>query len=163
MVRSTARAIVSVSHFMAWASSAIVVGISGYYIAHAPHTYRLIYYIVISALMLAFWLPSYVLPLMGSYRAWYLPLNFIWSYLWLAAFVFAAQDYNRGNCFRNSPDGYGCNLKYALEAFIFLAFFFTMAATAADVFNIHGDRDEDTTRHMEKDMNRHSDATGMTA
>lgn len=79
---------------------------------------------------------------------------------WLTAFIFAAQDYNRADCRLNAPYGRGCSLKFALEAFIFLAFFFTMAALAADVFNFRDDTDDTT--HMEKNV-RHSDATGGTA
>lgn len=160
MVRTAAKAIVSVSHFLAWASSAIVVGISGYYLARYPHDMRQIFYMIVGASMLAFWLPSYILPFLKSYRGWYLPMNFIWSYLWLTAFIFAAEAYNRHDCRAWSPFGGRCSLKYALEAFIFLAFFFTIAALAGDVFNIKPE--EDNTRTMEKDI-RHSNATGDNA
>lgn len=47
MLRTAAKAIVSVSQFMAWASSAIVVGISGYYLARYPHDMRQIFYMIV--------------------------------------------------------------------------------------------------------------------
>lgn len=44
------------------------------------------------------------------------------SYLWLTSFIFAAQDYNFGNCANIEPPEAGqCSVKYTLEAFAFLA------------------------------------------
>jgi len=110
--------------------------------------------------MLALWLPSFILPFLKSYRAWYFPLNWAWSYLWLTAFIFARQDYRRGNCFFNSPFGGSCSLKRSLSAFIFLAFFFTLVAAVVDLVNIKYP-EEDTHHHIEKEV-RHSDVTGTT-
>jgi hypothetical protein len=59
--------------------------------------------------------------LLRDYRYYYGPLNLIFSYLWLTAFVFAAQDYNRFPCQNNSPFGGSCTLKKTNEAFIFIA------------------------------------------
>jgi hypothetical protein len=44
------------------------------------------------------------------------------SYLWLTAFIFAAQDYEYGSCALNSPAFMNnCSLKRTLEAFAFIA------------------------------------------
>ncbi|OAL43931.1 hypothetical protein IQ07DRAFT_592729 [Pyrenochaeta sp. DS3sAY3a] len=118
----------------AWISSAIVVGITGYFLNEYPHDQHLIFEIVISALVLGFWLPSFVLPVLSSYKFYYAPLNFVFSYLWLTAFVFSAQDYNESDCKLNAPFGGSCSLKLANEAFIFLAFFFTLVAFLVDAY-----------------------------
>jgi hypothetical protein len=85
-------------------------------------------------LVLGFWLPSFVLPFFGTYKFYYAPLNFIFSYLWLTAFIFAAQDYNEASCWGNAPTGGKCSLKLANESFIFLAFFFSLVAFLIDAF-----------------------------
>ena len=69
------------------------------------------------------YLPAMLLPLMGKYKGYGAPLAWIFSYLWLTAFIFAAQDYNFDNCEFNSPGPFvnKCSLKKTLEAFAFLA------------------------------------------
>jgi hypothetical protein len=129
-----AKIALSASHFMTWISSAIVVGITGYFLNNYAHDQHLIFEMVISALVLGFWLPSFVLPFM-KYKFYYMPLNFVFSYLWLTAFVFAAQDYNEASCWANAPSVGHCTLKLTNEAFIFLAFFFTLTAFLVDVFS----------------------------
>lgn len=42
---------------------------------------------------------------------------------WLTAFIFAAQDYNRHDCYLNAPPGLSCSKKKANEAFIFLTLY----------------------------------------
>jgi hypothetical protein len=60
---------------------------------------------------------------MRSYKGYLAPLNWIFSYLWLTAFIFAAQDYANGRChWGNSPMLVDkCGLKRTLAAFAFLA------------------------------------------
>jgi hypothetical protein len=105
-----------------------------------------------SALVLGFWLPSFVAPLLSSYKSWYLPLNFIFSYLWLTAFIFSAQDYNEGSCWANAPSVGHCSLKLANEAFLFLGFFFTLVAFIVDVLAWKARAAAATTPVVEKDM-----------
>jgi hypothetical protein len=70
------------------------------------------------------YLPALILPFVGRYKGYLAPLAWIFSYLWLTAFIFAAQDYNWHNCALNSPGGVGkCGLKKTLEAFAFLALY----------------------------------------
>jgi len=128
----TARILLAGSHFLTWVSSVIVVGITGYFLKNYAHDEHLIYEIVITALVLFFWLPSFVAPFTNTYRQWYLPLNFIFSYLWLTAFIFSAQDYNKGSCNANAPSSGHCSLKLTNEAFLFLGFFFTLVALVID-------------------------------
>ncbi|KAH7119099.1 hypothetical protein B0J11DRAFT_536033 [Dendryphion nanum] len=127
------KVLLSGSHLLAWLSSAIVTGITAYFLNNYAHDLHLIYEICISAIFLAFWIPSFVLPFFGTYRAYYLPLNFVFSYLWLTSFIFSAQDYNTSSCWANSPATGHCTLKLTNEAFIFLAFFFTLVAFIVDI------------------------------
>ncbi|KAF2029959.1 hypothetical protein EK21DRAFT_66733 [Setomelanomma holmii] len=106
---------------LVWISSIIVVGITGYFLKKYSHDQHLIFEMCISAIVLGLWLPSFVLPVFESYKFYYAIPNFIFSYLWLTAFVFAAQDYNESQCELNAPFGGSCNLKLTSEAFIFLA------------------------------------------
>jgi hypothetical protein len=119
---------------LTWISSAIVVGITGYFLNEYPHDQHLIFEMCISAIVLGLWIPSFVLPVFSSYKFYYAPLNFIFSYLWLTAFVFSAQDYNESQCELNAPFGGSCNLKLTSEAFIFLAFFFTLSSFIVDAY-----------------------------
>ncbi|KAF2179473.1 hypothetical protein K469DRAFT_716268 [Zopfia rhizophila CBS 207.26] len=129
---ASSRTLLSISHFMAWASSAIVTGITSYFLNNFRHGQHLIFEEVIAVLTLAFWLPSFALPFYGTYKNVYFPLNFIFSYLWLTSFIFAAQDYNWKSCDAMSPAGGRCTLKLTNEAFIFLAFFFILVATIVE-------------------------------
>ncbi|CAO2652292.1 Nn.00g005750.m01.CDS01 [Neocucurbitaria sp. VM-36] len=129
-----ARIAVAGCNALTWISSAIVVGITGYFLNKYPHDQHLIFEMVISALVLGFWLPSFVLPMFSTYKFYYAPLNFVFSYLWLTAFVFSAQDYNESECKLNAPFGGSCSLKLTSESFIFLAFFFTLVASVVDAF-----------------------------
>lgn len=76
-----AKLLVGASHLLTWISSVIVVGITGYFLNNYAHDQHLIYEIVIAALVLSFWLPSFIFPFLGTYKQYYLPLNFIFSYL----------------------------------------------------------------------------------
>ncbi|KAF2244842.1 hypothetical protein BU26DRAFT_434127 [Trematosphaeria pertusa] len=116
------KAIVAGCNLITWLSSAVVVGITGHFLDDFTHDQHLIFEMVIAALVLAFWLPSFVLPFWSGYKQYYSAPNFVFSYLWLTAFIFAAQDYNEANCKWNAPTtGGDCSKKLTNEAFIFLA------------------------------------------
>jgi hypothetical protein len=62
------------------------------------------------------------LVLVKSYKGYLFPLHLIFSYLWLTAFIFAAQDYEYNQCRFHSPVWLGgCSLKRTLQAFAFIA------------------------------------------
>ncbi|KAJ4375767.1 hypothetical protein N0V83_001043 [Neocucurbitaria cava] len=128
---------VAACNALTWISSAIVVGITSHFINDYPHDQHLIYELVISAIVLGLWLPSFILPIVTRYKFYYGPLNFVFSYLWLTAFIFAAQDYNESQCQLNAPFGGSCSLKLTNEAFIFIAFFFSLVASLIDAYAYH--------------------------
>jgi hypothetical protein len=112
------------NHFLHWASAIIVMSIAAYFISKYHKNQHLIYWVTIAAIDAFLYLPAMILPAIKSYKGYLAPLPWIYSYLWLTAFIFAAQDYNWRNCNLHSPGGVGkCGLKKTLEAFAFLAFF----------------------------------------
>ena len=62
-------------------------------------------------------------PALNKYKGHAAPLHWIMSYLWLTAFIFAAQDYSGGRAPFNSPNGFTGHsaIKKTLAAFAFLA------------------------------------------
>jgi len=111
------------NHWLHWISSLIVLGISGYFIHNYNHSTHLVYWVVIAAIDVIVYLPALFLPVIPSYKGYLALAAWLFSYLWLTAFIFSAQDYNFNGCAR-SPFGVNkCSLKRTLEAFAFLAFF----------------------------------------
>jgi hypothetical protein len=79
--------------------------------------------IVQAAVDALLYIPSLFLPAIKSYKGYLAPMAWIFSYLWLTAFIFAAQDYNYG-CSAQSPARVDkCSLKKTLEAFAFIALY----------------------------------------
>lgn len=62
------------------------------------------------------------LPLLKSYKGYLMPLNLVFSYLWLTSFIFAVQDWGQnGRCRYVGPGRGHCGLKKTVAAFSFLA------------------------------------------
>ncbi|KAI0844593.1 hypothetical protein F5Y00DRAFT_248346 [Daldinia vernicosa] len=103
-----------ISNALIWISAVIVMGIISYFISLNPNYVpgRIIYEEVISVLTVAFFLVSFIL---GSYPGSILIFNVIFSYLWLVAVVFTAEDWS---------SDYAGELAHTVEAFSFIAFFF---------------------------------------
>jgi len=113
------------NHALHWISSVIVLSISAYFIHKFTHNTHLRYWVSIAAIDTLLYIPALLLPAILSYKGYLAPLAWIFSYLWLTAFIFASQDYNyNGGPFANSPAGVDKpKLKKTLEAFTFIAFF----------------------------------------
>jgi len=125
------RPLILANHALHWISSIIVMSIAAYFIAHYRHNTHLRYWISVAAIDAFLYLPALALPLIKSYKGYLAPLAWVFSYLWLTAFIFAAQDYNFDNCALNSPGPFvnKCSLKKTLEAFAFIAFFTNLVGT----------------------------------
>jgi len=69
------------------------------------------------------------------YKGYFLVVALTFSHLWLVYFVFLAIDYNGDNGCNAGPPAFEstCTRKYALEAFVFATFFFTVLAIPLDV------------------------------
>jgi len=122
------------NHVLHWISSIIVLGISAYFIHKYTHNTHLRYWISIAAIDTLLYLPALALPVMKNYKGYLAPLALIFSYLWLTAFIFAAQDYNyNGGPLMNSPTLVNKPaLKKTLEAFAFIAFITSLIGFALE-------------------------------
>lgn len=98
----------------------------------------MIYPLVIAVLTTAFFIPAMIVSAMKRNRGYMLPLDIVFSYLWLAAFIFLAQHIGQENCrwffFGVSS---ACTRKRTAEAFSFQAFFFTLCAMCLEIFNFY--------------------------
>lgn len=107
-----------------WVSSVIAMGLYAYFV-HKQHSTHTIYNLVISVLSVVFFLPAFLSPFRSTLLSkWVVLIDMVFSYLWLTAFVFAAQSYNYN--ILNAPVNVSSSKKHAAEAFTFLAFFFTV-------------------------------------
>ncbi|KAI9372329.1 membrane-associating domain-containing protein [Aspergillus egyptiacus] len=149
--QTVARPLMLIIRFLQWASAVIVMGITSYFINRGPRGQHLIYQEVISVLSVVFFLPAFISPFMPNILSRFVFLiDVVFSYLWLTAFIFAAQDYNWQNCYFNSPPGMGCSRKKANEAFIFLAFIFTFFGMLMELYSLWSYRREHATPAVEK-------------
>ncbi|KAF2627654.1 hypothetical protein BU25DRAFT_300855, partial [Macroventuria anomochaeta] len=125
------RPLLAANHALHTISSLIVLGISAYFINKYTHNTHLVYWVALAAIDVLLYIPALALPALNSYKGYLAPLAWILSYLWLTAFIFAAQDYEyNGGCTVNSPRFVNkCNLKRTLEAFAFIAFFTSLVGT----------------------------------
>ncbi|KAF2033058.1 hypothetical protein EK21DRAFT_86498 [Setomelanomma holmii] len=127
------RPLIMANHALHFVSSLIVMSIAAYFIHNFPHNTHLVYWVSIAAIDTILYIPALFLPVIKSYKGYLAPLAWIFSYLWLTAFIFAAQDYEYGSCAVNSPFGHtGCGLKRTLEAFAFIAFFTNLVGTVLE-------------------------------
>ncbi|KAL2116198.1 hypothetical protein VTJ04DRAFT_10453 [Mycothermus thermophilus] len=118
-----ARALLSFSNFMVFASSAILVGIISYYIRWGYRGVHWVYPLVIAVITLFIYLITLFLPILKSYRGYMLPLNFILTYLWVTALIFAAQRFAGGRCRFTAVR---CGLQHTILAFWIIGFVFLL-------------------------------------
>jgi len=153
------------NHALHFASSIIVLGIAAYFIHKYSHNTHLVYWISLAAVDAFLYLPALFLPFVKSYKGYLAPLAWILSYLWLTAFIFAAQDYNYGNCVANSPSFVNkCSLKKTLEAFAFIAFFTNLVGQVLegrlwDIQRFKGNHASDVNKHNVVPADTHTTAT----
>ncbi|KAJ6023704.1 hypothetical protein N7540_004501 [Penicillium herquei] len=140
-----ARPLQLVTRTLQWSSAVIVMGLTSYFISKGPRGQHIIYQEVISTLSVVFFLPAFISPFLPSALSKFvLLIDVIFSYLWLTAFIFAAQDYNEHSCYFDSPPGVTCGRKKANESFIFLAFIFTFFGMFLEVASLWAYRKENT-------------------
>ncbi|KAJ5886016.1 uncharacterized protein N7473_008690 [Penicillium subrubescens] len=148
MIFSTAiaRPLQLVTRTLQWSSAVIVMGLTSYFIKQGPKGQHLIYQEVIAVLSVAFFLPAFISPFLPTALSKFvLLIDVVFSYLWLTAFIFAAQDYNQHSCYFNAPPGITCSRKKANESFIFLAFIFTFFGMFLEVASLWAYRKETAT------------------
>jgi hypothetical protein len=116
------RLLLFVSNFIKWSSACIVMAIASYFIHDYPRNEHTTYQEVIACTSIGFFLFTMPLAFHKRFTVHLIPLDYVYSHLWVTAFIFAAQDYNRKACSQNSPPGvHKCTLKYALESWCIIA------------------------------------------
>ncbi|KAL1841770.1 hypothetical protein VTJ49DRAFT_6608 [Mycothermus thermophilus] len=141
------------SNFMVFVSSTILVGIISYYVRHDYRGTIWIYPLVIAVITLFIYLIAMFLPILKGYRGYMLPLNFIMTYLWVTALIFAAQRFAGGRCRAFPIPGRGsrCSLTHAILAFWIIGFVFLLFNTIMEALMwAHHWRDSRRTLHDEK-------------
>ncbi|KAJ5974830.1 hypothetical protein N7481_008537 [Penicillium waksmanii] len=120
-----------------WLSSVIVLGITSSFINVGPRGLTIVYVEIIAVVSVVIFLPAFVSPFLTTpVKDFVVFIDVIFSYLWLAAFIFSAVDYNQNNCNANAPPGVACSKKWANEAFIFLVFIFTFFALFLEALSL---------------------------
>ncbi|KAI5295511.1 hypothetical protein KEM52_001173 [Ascosphaera acerosa] len=138
---SLAKFAVMASHGLQWCSDVIVMGISAYFINKYEKGQHTKFDIIISTIGVVFHLPGLVSPFISALSWIALPMDIIWSYLYLTGFIFAAQDYNLHDCKVNGPPGASCSKKRGMESFLFLGFFFSLVGAIAEAFKAYQQKD----------------------
>lgn len=127
-----------------WVSSVIAMGFYAYFVHRQHHGVHIIFNLVISVLSVVFFIPAFLSPFRSTLLSkWVVIIDTIFSYLWLTAFIFAAQSYNYGDVYFNAPFGVKVSVKHAAEAFTFLAFFFTLVGLVTETLTRWSDADHE--------------------
>ncbi|OQV09580.1 hypothetical protein CLAIMM_13686 [Cladophialophora immunda] len=148
------------ANFIKWSSACIVMAIASYFIHDYTRGEHTTYQEVIACTSIGFFLPTMPLAFHRRLTIHLIPLDYIYSHLWVTAFIFAAEDYNWKDCHRNSPPGLRkCTLKYALESWCIIAVSFCVFATILQVLIHRQERGFFNTPLLEK---RHESPPGMT-
>jgi len=124
-----------VSNLIIIASSLIVLGITAWFIdlLKSSGGRHLTYLIVVATLTLLVYPVALLLSRSDARRGFLHPLNLVFSYLWLAAFVVATDSYADTMCLGAVSAPFGrCAYKHTVMAFSFLAFFFSAINVLAD-------------------------------
>ncbi|KAJ5750708.1 hypothetical protein N7533_007736 [Penicillium manginii] len=125
-----------------WISAVITLGLTAWVVPHQKG-YRVIFTLVIAVLAMVFYVPSLFTACMHRNRGYMLPLDIIFYSLWLSAFIFVAQTDDLSNgagCAYYIWDlSNACRRRNAIEAFTFLAFFWTLCGLCLEIANIYLD------------------------
>ncbi|EHK16040.1 uncharacterized protein TRIVIDRAFT_227972 [Trichoderma virens Gv29-8] len=143
-------------YIMVWISAIIVTGLVGNFLERfSSRGVDIVYMEVIAVITMVFYLVGMILPCLPKYGGVMAPLHLVFSYLWITAFIFAAQDWSHNRCHVSIPRSGLCGRKHAIEAFNFLAFFFTLCLIFLEswLFWEHRRRlrDEPPTHHITKE------------
>lgn len=116
------RCLLFVVNFMKWASACIVMAIASYFIHDFPRDGSTTFQEIIACTSIGFFLPTMPLAFYRHVTFQLIPIDYIYSHLWVTAFIFAALDYNKHECSTHSPARlHSCRLKYALESWCIIA------------------------------------------
>ncbi|KLU89862.1 hypothetical protein MAPG_08831 [Magnaporthiopsis poae ATCC 64411] len=123
------------SNLLIIVSSMIVLGITAWFIDIIKDSggRHLTYLIVVATLTLLVYPVALLLSRSDARRGYLHPLNLIFSYLWLAAFVVATDSYADTMCLGAFAGPFGrCAYKHTVMAFSFIPFFFAAVNVLAE-------------------------------
>ncbi|KJZ72776.1 hypothetical protein HIM_07851 [Hirsutella minnesotensis 3608] len=122
------RAVAAGCHFMIFICAVINTGLLSYMIRNSVYrTTHLIYQEVVAVVTLVLFFGAIFLPMFKRYRGFFLPVDFIFSYLWLTSFIFSIEDWTGGRCAWSVPRAtWQCSRRHTIEAFNFIVFFFLL-------------------------------------
>ncbi|KAJ5172044.1 hypothetical protein N7492_004637 [Penicillium capsulatum] len=130
-----------------WISAVITLALTAWVVNHLKG-YRAIFTLVIAVLATAFYIPSLFTSLMDRNRGYMIPLDIVFYALWLSAFIFVAQTDElldgAGCAFFSWTLSRGCKRRNAIEAFTFLAFFWTLCGLCLEILNVYLDYRQST-------------------
>lgn len=142
MQHSTLRLATTANSVMVVASAGIVTGIASYFmLEYWERNFHLVYHEAIvrprlpshyicnsitnvsiqAIITLVLYGMGMIFPFIDTYKGWRAPFHVIFAALWLAAFVFAVQDFTGGRCTSHGIGNSDCGLKKAELAFDFIA------------------------------------------
>ncbi|PON25135.1 hypothetical protein TGAM01_v205821 [Trichoderma gamsii] len=81
-----------------------------------------------------------IAPCLPKYGGILAPLHLVFSYLWLVAFVFASLSWSHNRCRNSFPAPGNCSKKHAIQAWLFIGFFFILCNLLIEVFLIRAHR-----------------------
>ncbi|KAJ5933850.1 hypothetical protein N7454_006179 [Penicillium verhagenii] len=148
----------NVSRFLQMFSAIVVLGITAWAVKDTK-TLTVIYSLTIATVTLVLAILASTISCLMRRKPLHIFVIFttdaVLSYLWLTAFIFLAQDFNRRSCRTDRWNGQiVCSRQYAAEAFSFIAFFATLLNLALEVAYIHQPKTTsvDTRQGMEREQ-----------
>lgn len=130
-----------VCYIFTFISSIIVTAIVGNLLQKfSNRNVRLVYMEVIAVISMVVYLVGAIAPCLPKYGGILAPLHLVFSYLWLVAFVFASLSWSHNRCRNSFPAPGNCSKKHAIEAWIFIGFFFILCNLLIEVFLMRAHR-----------------------
>ncbi|KAM0464291.1 hypothetical protein ACHAPV_002845 [Trichoderma viride] len=130
-----------VCYIFIFISSIIVTAIVGNLLQKfSNRNVRLVYMEVIAVISMVVYLVGCIAPCLPKYGGILAPLHLVFSYLWLVAFVFASLSWSHNRCRNSFPAPGNCSKKHAIQAWLFIGFFFILCNLLIEVFLIRAHR-----------------------
>jgi len=136
-----------VCYIFTFISSIIVTAVVGNLLQKfSNRNVRIVYMEVIAVISMVVYLVGSIAPCLPKYGGFLAPLHLIFSYLWLTAFVFASLSWSHNRCRNSFPAPGNCSKKHAIEAWLFIGFFFILCNLIIELFLIRAHRRSGITR-----------------
>lgn len=101
---------------------------------------QIVYMEVIAVISMVVYLVGAIAPCLPKYGGLLAPLHLIFSYLWLTAFIFASLSWSHNRCRNSFPAPGNCSKKHAIQAWLFIGFFFILCNLLIEIFLVRAHR-----------------------